>query len=332
MAITEIKNNKQHYAPRTAGHVMTNRAPVIKDTAIMADVENLLLQKAHNFETINYIYVVDSNNILEGVLSLKEVFRLPKEAAVKDVMTMPVTSVRVHTDQERIAHLALRTNLKMIPVIDKNHCFLGVVAPHTIMRIISAEATEDILRFGGITSPEQLDDVLHLSLWDSLKHRLPWLILGLFGGMMTAGIVNGFENVLSQNLILVAFIPLIVYLADAVGTQMEAFIIRDLAVNPSLPFLKYLLRHFSISSLIGLIIGILLFGWSLIWYDNLRVSIALSLALFFAILASVFTGLCLPYFFGKLRLDPANASGPIATIIQDILSVTVYFLISGWLL
>ena len=332
MATPEITNNKQHYAFRTAGRVMTNRVPVIKETAIIADVERLLLKEAHNFETINYIYVVGDDNTLEGVLSLKEIFRLPKTTPIKDVMTMPVTSVRAHTDQERIAHLALKTNLKMIPVIDKNHCFLGVVAPHTIMRIISAEATEDILRFGGIVNPEQLDDVLHLSLWKSLKHRLPWLILGLFGGMLTAGIVNGFENVLSQNLILVAFIPLIVYLADAVGTQMEAFIIRDLAINPSLPFLKYLLRHFSISSLIGLIIGILLFGWTLIWYDNIRVSIVLSISLFFAILASVFTGLCLPYFFGKMRLDPANASGPIATIIQDILSVTVYFTLSGWLL
>jgi magnesium transporter len=176
------------------------------------------------------------------------------------------------------------------------------------------------------------DNVLRLPFWQSVRHRFPWLLLGLFGGVMAAGIVGSFEETISQHLVLAAFIPLIVYMADAVGTQMEAFIIRDLAMHPRLPFRRYVLRQLSIIVLIGVLTSTLLYTGSLLVYRQAMVSLVLGVSLFAAIISSVLTGLIIPYAFGRFRMDPANASGPIATIIQDLLSVFIYFLVASTLL
>jgi len=177
-----------------------------------------------------------------------------------------------------------------------------------------------------------LDDILKLPVKKSLFHRLPWLVLGLFGGLVTAGIVNGFEAILEKNLILAAYIPLLVYMSDAVGTQMEAFMIRDLALNEKLDFVKYFFRQMLIVSLIGLLTSGLLFVFALTVYGKLMIALVLSLSLFVGICSSVLTGLIVPYFLGRFKFDPANASGPIATIIQDTLMVLIYFSIASWLL
>lgn len=326
------KKNKSKYPPETAGRLMVDKVPTISEKATIADVEKLLLQKTAGFETINYIYILGKGNKLLGVISLKEVFRSPHNTPVIKFVSSKIISVRAYTDQERVAFLALKNNLKAIPVVDKDNQFLGVVTSDDILHILDSESVENILRFGGVLYRGSYDNIFNISLIKSVKHRLPWLTLGLIGGLFAAGIVNQFEETLARNLTLAAFIPLIVYMADAVGTQMEAFIIRDLVIIPKMDFLKYFLRQLLVVLIIGFIISALLIIISLGIYGNERVSFAVGIALFFAILSSVFTGLIVPYIFGKFRLDPANASGPIATIVQDILSIFVYFTIATWLL
>ncbi|MCA9390252.1 magnesium transporter, partial [candidate division WWE3 bacterium] len=159
----------------------------------------------------------------------------------------------------------------------------------------------------------------------SVIHRLPWLILGLVGGIAAAKIVEVFEVTLSQNIILAAFIPLIVYMGDAVGTQMEAFIIRDLSLNPKLSILKYFSKQLMVVLSLGIISAIMVYLTTILIYGTSTIAAILSISMFFAILSSVITGLFVPYIFGKMNFDPANASGPIATILQDLMSVSIYF-------
>jgi magnesium transporter len=173
---------------------------------------------------------------------------------------------------------------------------------------------------------------MHLTVRKSFTHRLPWLLIGLFGGIFAAKIVSSFEEVLSRNIVLAAFIPLIVYMSDAVGTQMESFIIRDSAMHPRLNLIKYFLKHLSITFLISAILSGALYFYSFFTYSDPKLSFVLSFSMFVSILSSVFTGLLLPMVFKREHFDPANAAGPIATIIQDILSVLVYFLIASALL
>jgi magnesium transporter len=179
---------------------------------------------------------------------------------------------------------------------------------------------------------KSIDDILILSVGKSIWHRLPWLVIGLAGGLVAAGIVEVFESTLKDNLILAAFIPLIVYISDAVGTQMEAFIVRDSAIHPRLNFKKYFWKQLTVVGIIGIVLAALLLFFSFVIYKDFRISFVLSLSLFVAVISSIFTGLVVPNFFKRLKLDPANASGPIATIIQDVVSVFIFFAIASFLL
>jgi len=327
-----MENIAKLYPQRTAGRLMVSQVPVIGVGLTVAEVEKLLISETKNFVSINYIYVVDSQRHLVGVLSVKEVFRSPKNSLVKDLMVAQVVSVRAHTDQERAALLALKHNIKEMPVVDKEENFLGIVSSDEIMRILDSEAVENVLRMGGILGNLGLDNVFSLSIGKLLKHRLPWLFFGLLGGLVAAGIVNSYEETLQRNIILAAFIPLIVYMASAVGTQSLAFIVRDIAINPKLNFAKYFFKNVLVTGLISFFVSIGLYFASLFIFHESLVSYTLGVALFLASLSSLFTGLVVPYLFSKLHVDPANASGPIATIIQDIISISIYFGVALWLL
>lgn len=321
------------YPPETAGRVMTNRVPVASPDATVADIERILLQQASHFESMGYIYIVDGGHKLVGVISVREVFRCPQKTPISQVMVKDLIAVLPQTDQERLAHLAMEYEIKAVPVNDPEGRFLGAVLPDTILKILYHELSEDMLRLAGIKrAAAMFDNVLAVPLVKSVEHRLPWLLIGLLGGILAAKIVGWFEVTLARNLILAAFIPLMVYMADAVGTQMEAFIIRDLAVNPAIDFSRYFLRQLTIITIIGLVTGTILFFLALTLYGELRIALVLSISLFIAILSSVVTGLFIPYLLARWRWDPANASGPLATIVQDILSVFIFFVIASWLL
>jgi len=171
--------------------------------------------------------------------------------------------------------------------------------------------------------------VLTLSLWQSLTHRLPWLLIGLFGGLLTAKIVGLFEHTLQQNIILAAFIPLIVYMGDAVGTQIEAYVIRDVALHRDLPALRYFLRQCAVVFCLAVIVSVLLFSSLYLLHGSPHIASVIAVSLGTAVLSSVCTGMLIPYGFMQLSMDPANASGPVATLVQDFLSIVVYFSIAS---
>ncbi len=332
IALASIDRPEHTYPPDTAGRVMTTSIPVVHASDTLAEVYDFFARSASTFETVNYIYVVDHKGTLIGAFSLRELFRADKSIVVRTLIAgQEVVHARVHTDQERVVFLALKHNLKTIPIVDKNDILLGAVASDVILRILDKEAIEDLLRFGGM-SRRAFDNVENLTLLQSLTHRLPWLIVGLAGGIAAAAVIAQFEAIVSQHLIIAAFIPLVVYIADAVGTQMEAFIIRDLAVNPTLLFRGYFWRQFRIVALMGLILAALVYVMSFGIYGNMQVSAVLSISLLCAVVSSVFVGLVVPYLFSSMKFDPANASGPIATILQDLISVSVYFFIASLLL
>ncbi|MFH1188455.1 MAG: CBS domain-containing protein [bacterium] len=227
--------SKKTYKEETAGHLMVKNIPTISNTATVEEAQNLLLS-INSFDTINYLYLLDDESELKGVVSLKDILRSTKETPLSSLSSPKIISVPTNLDQEQIAFLALKNKLKAIPVIDDKNRLVGCVPIDTILQILDSESVENLLRFGGVLHKGSFDNIFEIPLIKSLKHRLPWLLLGLLGGMFAAGVVKSFEATLSKNLILAAFIPLIVYMADAVGTQMEAFIIRDLAVDSKLNF------------------------------------------------------------------------------------------------
>jgi magnesium transporter len=312
---------------------MLSNVPIAKESSSVAEMEKLLNKDIKKFSTINYIYIIDKENKLIGAISIKNLFGSPKKKTAKELIKSDLISVRAETDKERVAMLALEKSLKAVPVTDKNGFLLGIIASDDILKILHDESMENLLRMSGISQEAPYKtNIFSISILKSLKNRLPWLIIGLFGGLLAAFVVSKFEGVLNKNIILASFIPLVVYMSSAVGSQTQAFIIRDLALDHKLNFLKYLTKHTRVIFIIAIIISSLLYLLSLSLYGIYDISLTLSISLFFAIITSIITGLLIPYSFYRLKFDPADASGPISTILQDILSILVYLSIASLLL
>lgn len=318
----------QHKYPRsTVGRRMVVDVPIVNQKHTLAEVRAVIERHSGWFNTINYIYVLDDARKLVGVLSIRDLFLHPAHAIAGDVSKRTsLVTVQPLAHQERGAYLALKNNIKAIPVVDEQHHFLGELPNDAIMTILYNEMHEDALRMAGIGHDGGLhSNVLTLSLFDSFRHRILWLVIGLAGGLLSARIIGAFEETIAENLILAAFLPLIVYMSSAVGTQMQSYVIRDLAVDHKLPFVRYLLRNVVVVIAIAIVLGALLAAATTVLHNHPQAGIAIGIALVGSTLSSVLTGLLMPYAFSKFSLDPADVSGPVATIIQDIISIVIYF-------
>lgn len=319
----------------TAGTRMTSKIPTFDPHEKVEDVVSAIRKRAKEWETITYVYVVDEWQKFIGVISLRELLSERTNQTIGSVCKREnLVVVHPNKHQERVIYMALKHNLNAIPVVDGDNRLLGVIPNDTILHILYKEAREDLLRLAGVHNGDsmQFDDVVSLSLWASFRHRFPWLLIGLLGGIGVARVIGFFEHTLETNLLLAMFIPLIVYMSGAVGTQMEAFMIRDLAIDRKMRFFPYFLRHFAVIGSMALCFGVLLCIITVFLFGDMRLSATLGAALIGAVLSSVCTGLGIPYILCRMKLDPANASGPIATIIQDFLSILIYFSIASALL
>lgn len=327
-----LKITEKKYPKNSAGALMTNKVPIAFLTSTIFEVEKYLKRKKDKLESINYIYAIDKVGVLKGAVSIKEVFRQGKHRKLEELVEGELISVSPYTTGERVANLALKNNIKSVPVINKEGKFVGVVLNDTILEIAYRESQEDLSLLAGVEDPELSHGSEKVSIFSSLKNRLPWLVIGLFGGFLMSKVITSFETTLAENLILASFIPLIVYIGSAAQTQIGYFIVRDLAFNPKINFLSYTFRQFKITFLIGLGLSILIFLSTFIFYVEFAIAMVLTLAVFLAILSSIITGVLIPFIFHRLKLDPASASGPIATIIQDLISILIYLLVAKSLL
>ena len=327
-------NEHGHWPVKSAGRKMTDKVPVVGIDLSLAESHSYLSRHAREFETVNYIYVVDRNRKLEGVFSIKDLLDLPGETRVEDICRVhTLIKVHPHASQEEAANLALKHNLKAIPVVDENNVFLGVLPNDTILHILNREFREDIFHLTGIhTSHAEMDNIMEIPLILAVRHRLPWLLLGLIGGVFAAKVIGLFEAMLAKNLILAAFIPLVVYISDAVGTQLEAFTIRDFVLFKKLNLFAYFLKQLAIVFLVSVSLSLIFVLLSYLLGQGGGIAIVLGMTIVAASLSSLFTGVLIPAVFRGFKLDPANASGPIGTIIQDIMSVVIYFTIASWIL
>jgi len=325
-----IQQKNSYLPPSSAGKIMITNVPVVIDSAMISDVEKLLLRDIKNFETINYIYVVNSDKKLVGAISIKEVFTLPKTTLLSGVIKRDLVKVRIHTDQERVAMIAIKHNLKAIPVVDADDKFLGVVPSDVILNVLHQENIEDVLRSAGVHSSGDLNQYfLTASASFHFKKRLPWLIFGTIGGFIAAILIGSFEQILEELLVLAAFIPSVVYTADAVGSQTQIIFIRSLALNLDFNFKKYFHREVVISLLLALALALLIAIFSFIWQESLVLSLILGLSFFFTIIIATLTAILLPWIFYIFKKDPAVASGPLATIVRDVLSIVIYFIVAS---
>lgn len=322
-------NKKEYFSSEMALRKMTTKIPFVDKSKNVGEIKSYLFKNSDKFETINYIYVVDKTNKLKGVISIKDIFRLSRTKKASKIMKKRLITACPHTDQERVALLAIKHNLKAIPVIDKQKKFLGVVPSDTILNILHDEDIEDALHFAGV---HEFDDsalnIIKAPARVHFKKRIPWLILGLFGGVVAAFIVGFFEEALKAQLILAAFIPAVVYMADAVGTQVQIIFVRSLALDHKIDLRKYILREVKVSFSLAALLGVMIFAISFLFLNNFLLGIILAASIFVTVIVATGVAIFLPWIFQKYNYDPAIASGPFATVIRDILSLLIYFSIA----
>ncbi len=326
-----MPNNR--FPSNTAGSKIITAFPRVEVGKRIKAVEKMLVDKANSFDTIDYVYVVDDNGVLQGVISVKDLHRSKKDSNVEEVMRKKLVVARPLTPQERIVYLALSKRIKAIPVVDRQNRLLGIVPYDTILQIFNEEVREDIFKFGGIFHKVGKEyTTIKSSAVTMIKTRLPWLMIGVLGGTITASIISSFEHVLNTLLALAAFAPVLAYLSDAVGTQSETLTVRSIALDPKLSLKSYFVREFTVALALALACGFLLSTIAFVGWQNSILGLIVGLSMFLSIISAVFISTGFPFLFKKVNLDPAIASGPFATMVSDLATVTMYFAVASLLL
>lgn len=313
---------------------LTTRVPTMNPSATIGEVEETLRLHHRSFDTIEYIYVVDDAGRLIGVFSVKEMYAHERGRQLSEVAKRDgLITIHPDTHQERAAYLALKYHLKAIPVVGDDGHFEGVIPSDAILAILYKETHEDLLRLAGINRRHAtIDNVLQIPITLSFRHRVPWLMVGLVGGLFTSKIIGFFEDILSENLILASFIPLVVYMSGAIAVQTQTVVIRDLAIEHHFNIRRYVWRQMLVVIFISFTSAILLSLLSFVFAIPSGVALTLIISLFAAMASSIGSGLLVPFVLRHFRSDPANVSGPIVTIIQDMTTVILYFAIASVIL
>lgn len=287
--------------------------------------ETLASLRERPYTTAGQIVVLEGDRLI-GCVTIERLLAAPPSCTLGE-LAEPAPTVGPDSDLEVAARQAALNDGRGVAVVGEGDRFIGLVPPARLLGVLEHEHEEDLARLGGFLARSRLaqraaEETLARRLW----HRLPWLALGLLGAMGSAVIVGWFEDELRQQVLLALFIPAVVYMADAVGTQTETLVIRGLAAGISIR--EVFLRELVTGAITGTLIGVVFFPFALVVWDDAAVAGSVALALGVSCSIATVVAMALPYALARSGRDPAYGSGPLATVIQDLLSVIVYFAIA----
>lgn len=313
------------YDDDTAGGLMGKELIKVNENWTNLRCVREMRRQAENFDKVHTIYVVDDNEVLKGRLSLKSLLTTSTKTPVKEVYNQKVTSVKVDENDEEVAKIMQKYDLFVIPVVDEMNRLVGQITIDDVVDVIREEADKDYQMAAGITEDVEADDtILQLT-----KARLPWLVLGLFGGLGAAYIMGGFEEALEKHKILFFFTPLIAAMAGNVGVQSSAIIVQGLANNNLRGSLwNRLFKEVGLSLANGIILALLVLGYGLIQGFDMTVNYVIACSLVIVIIIAALIGTFVPIVLDKKGIDPALATGPFITTSNDIFGILIYFMIA----
>jgi len=317
------------YDEDTAGGLMAKELIRVNENWSINNCVREMRAQAGQVTRVHSIYVVDDDNTLKGRLSLKDLLMAPDSAHIKDVYIKKVDYVEVNEDSEEVAKIMAKYDLEAIPVVDEMRRLVGRITIDDIVDVIKEEADKDYQQMAGITQDVEASD----SILELTKARLPWLIVGLMGGLGAAVIMGGFEDILAEHALLFFFTPLIAAMAGNVGVQSSAIIVQGLA-NDDIKggILPRVLKEMLLALFNGIILAVLLFACTWIWKGSLASAIAISISLIVVIIIAGIIGTFTPMFLHKNKIDPALATGPFITTCNDIFGILIYFWIAKLIL
>jgi magnesium transporter len=305
----------------TAAAIATDLVPVLSLEERAGDVRQRLT--GQRFDSVRDLPVCDADRRVVGVVRIESLVAADDNALIADLMDPDPPALTASADEEVAVWHAVMQGESSLMLVDTDGRLAGVVAPDQLLGVLLREHDEDVARLGGfLASGNSAERASREAVGRRLAHRLPWLLVGLVGALAAAGLMGGFEERLRSNLTLALFVPGVVYLADAVGTQTEALVIRGLAIGVGIR--EVAIRELVTGLLAGILLGGLFFPMGLLIWGDTAVVTAVSIALAAACATANAIAMILPGIFDRLSIDPAFGSGPLATVVQDLLSIAIY--------
>jgi magnesium transporter len=279
----------------------------------------------HGFDAVDAVYLVDHDRRLVGLVPLAALCGAAPDKRLRELAHMPVAAVLPETDQEHVASRAIAHGLAAMPVVDRAHRLLGVVPAQALLEVLRHEHVEDLHRLAGIRRETvRARTAIEAPPLRRVRDRLPWLLVGLAGSAVATMTMAQFEAALGRQLAIAFFVPALVYLADAIGTQTEAIVVRGLSLSHA--SLGHLLGgELRTGLLLGATLGGLAFLGTWLVFGDVQLAAAVAAGLIGAAAVATTIGLVFPWALARLGRDPAYGSGPLATIIQDVLTLVIYF-------
>ena len=331
--IAEIEDKQQaqdivdllHYEEETAGALMAKELIKVDVNWTVSKAVKEMRKQAEQIEHVYTVYVVDENDVLLGRLQLNKMLLNPIRAKIADIYDPKIRSVNVDEGQEEIANIMEKYDLVALPVVDELGRLLGRITIDDVVDVIKEEAEKDYALASGISGNIESTD----SIFVLTRARLPWLLIGLVGGILGARVIELYEGDLQLFPEMAFFIPLIAAMGGNVGVQSSAIIVQGLA-NNSLGLSgiwSKLRKEFGVALLNGMVLSILIFAYNYFFQDSLALAYTVSLALFCVILVAALFGTFVPLLLDKYDIDAALATGPFITTVNDVLGLFIYFLI-----
>ncbi|MEH1942825.1 MAG: magnesium transporter [Nostoc sp.] len=314
------------YGADTAGRIMTLELISLKENFTVSQALERIRNLANASEMIYYLYVMDAERRLTGIVSLRELVTSQPEQIIGEIMTRDVVYVHTDTDQEEVARLIQRYDFLAVPVVDREQRLVGIVTVDDVIDILQQETTEDIYALGGGVQSGG-DNYFQMNLLEIARKRVVWLLVLLVTNTITGTIIKSQEDLLAKVVTLTAFIPLLTGTGGNVGAQSSTVVIRGMNTDEirSLGVVQVIGREAIAGVLLGGMLGTIATVWAYFLQGRLEVAIAVGTSLVaISILASI-SGSALPFLFRYLRLDPALMSAPFITTAVDVVGVLIYF-------
>lgn len=314
------------YDEDTAGGIMaTELVAVNENWTVQTCLKEISIQ-AEDIDEIYYVYVVDNNRILKGVLSLKKLIMKPTHTPIKSLVTEDAHFVRTDANQEEVAQIMEKYDLVALPVVDQIGRLKGRITIDDVLDIIREEADKDYQMASGISGDVEAGDNVFQRAWT----RIPWLFIGMCGGIVGAGVLGSHESQLAQIPAMAFFIPLIAAMAGNVGVQSSSIIVQSIASGTRNfdSVSRRLIKELSVAFSTALLFSVLIFLYNFFFTGNMRLTYSVSITLFIVMIFASLFGTIIPLVLNKFKIDPAVATGPFITTTNDILGLIIYMTVA----
>ncbi|MFA5867682.1 MAG: magnesium transporter [Actinomycetota bacterium] len=325
-----MKTKTPTYPAESVGAILSENVLAVTPSHKLKDVLEAINEGA--WDDIHYAYAVDDRNKLVGVVDLAGLSKTKLDMTISSLMKPPAVTLHPHADQENAVLKAVKYDITAVPVVNGDGTFVGAVVAAKIIDVMHQEHLEDALLGSGIRG--RGSDIIKLATARYsrvIRARAPWLIFGAVAGLGLGLISSLFEKTLQESVALAYFVPVVAYIADSVGTQSEAITVRALATL-KIKYASYIMRELIVGFVLGLILGTMGGVGAIFISGSFDIGLVVGLSLCAASTIASFLAALIPMTLKTLGKDPALGSGPLATALQDLISVLIYFLFAVWLI